>query len=118
MSNRARGEGELRAGTRTLKLCLTLGALAEIETALCVQSLAEIEAKLARPRASDLLAIIAALARGAGETIGEAELASLPLDLRAAAHAIRFAFSGGEEPARGEGQANGPFPGGAGSKSR
>ena len=57
MANRQRGEVELVIGERTLTLCLTLGALAEIE-ALCPPGEAL--------GAGRLLLIVEVLARGGG----------------------------------------------------
>lgn len=89
MANPQRGEAELVIGSQTLTLCLTLGALAEIE-ALC------------RPgdtlTAETLLRVIHALARGGGCAIGLAELKALPVKLDDAAEAVAACLGSGLEP--------------------
>jgi hypothetical protein len=65
--NAARGEAGLVIDGRLRRLRLTLGALAELETAFEAASLEALEARLRRPSATDLLVIVSALLRGAGE---------------------------------------------------
>jgi len=66
--NPQRGEVALDIGGETRKLCLTLGALAEIEAALGCESLKDLSARLKRVSAKDLQLVLAALLRGGGET--------------------------------------------------
>lgn len=91
--NGIRGEVSLEAGGRTLRLCLTLGALAEIETALGVSSLAQLEERLTRLSTVDLVALTLALARGGGETLTREELMGLPVTVPALVGAVSAAFS-------------------------
>lgn len=96
--NAARGETALAVDGRARRLCLTLGALAEIETALGCRTMAELEARLRALSAADLMAVIAALLRGGGEReaaarIGEADVAP-GAAARAVAEAFRLGFSG------------------------
>jgi heme oxygenase len=93
MINAARGEVQLRLQGRDYRLCLTLGALAEIEHALGLDDLTALDARLARPSARDLVRILTALLRGGGEDMREAEVERLPLDARAMADAIGRAFA-------------------------
>lgn len=88
MANPQRGEIELALGERTLTLCLTLGALAEIET-LCPagDSLT----------ADRLLRMVAALARGGGTPVALAELKAAPLRLDAVAEAVAACLKAGLE---------------------
>jgi len=46
---------------------LTLGALAEIETAISVEGVAELAARMRQARAADLVAVAAAALRAGGE---------------------------------------------------
>ena len=90
--NKARGEVLLRIGERDVRLCLTLGALAELEAAFDVISLAELSERLAHLTAADLIVVLAALAQGGGAPISAAELAAENVDPRAAADAVAQAF--------------------------
>ncbi len=69
------------------RLCLTLGALAEMETALGVSGAAMGE-RLGRLSAADLAVVLAALLRGGGEDAALAERAG-PAE---AAEAVAAAF--------------------------
>jgi hypothetical protein len=93
MINAARGEAQLRLQGRDYRLCLTLGALAEIEHALGLGDLSALDARLANPSARDLIRILTALLRGGGEGLNEAEVERLPLEARAMARAIADAFA-------------------------
>lgn len=90
--NRARGEVLLQVDERHVRLCLTLGALAELEAAFDVISLNELGERLARVTAADLVVVIAALAKGGGEAISAKELCSARIDAKAAATAVAEAF--------------------------
>ena len=89
MANRARGEVELACGDRRLTLCLTLGALAEIEAALG----GDMSAGMARLKVADLTAILRALLKGGGETEAAREVETLRIDLGEMAGAIAAAFA-------------------------
>ena len=100
MPNHHRGEIECRIGDRRLSLCLTLGALAEIESALGADGLAALGERLSGGRLAtrDLLAILGAAARGAGERIDDDEMRAmtvaknLPAMIEAVVRLLRFAF--------------------------
>lgn len=92
MANARRGEVEAVLGGRRFTLCLTLGALAELETAFGAGDLAALGERLAAGRlaARDLLLIVAAGIRGGGASLSDAEVAALPVagDLGAYARAV------------------------------
>ncbi|NWG54861.1 MAG: gene transfer agent family protein [Hydrogenophilaceae bacterium] len=90
--NKARGETLLEIDGRAHRLCLTLGALAELEAAFDAHGFADLAEKLARLSASDMLVVLAALTAGGGEAKTSAELAQARIDPRAAAHAVAAAF--------------------------
>lgn len=90
--NRARGEVLLRIGGVQRRLCVTLGALAELEAAFDVNSFTELGARLADLTASDLLVVLAALASGGGDMTSARELAAADIDPREAADAVADAF--------------------------
>ena len=91
--NPARGEvtAELAGGPR--RLCLTLGALAEMEGALGVQGIEALAARMRVLSAADLMAVLAALLRGGGEHELADGLSAARVDARAAAEAVAAAFS-------------------------
>ena len=65
--NAARGETELVIGGQARRLCLTLGALAEIEAAFGCVRISDLEARMRALSAADLMIVLAALLRGGGE---------------------------------------------------
>ncbi len=90
--NSARGEVLLRVNELDVRLCVTLGALAELEAAFDVVSLAELGERLAQLTAADLVTVLAALLRGGGAELSARELAAARIDPKAAAHAVAEAF--------------------------
>lgn len=90
--NAARGETDLEVGGQAYRLCLTLGALAEIEAALGCRSIPELTARLAALSAGDLRIVLAALLRGGGEDDLARQVDSLEIAPAAAARAVVAAF--------------------------
>ncbi|CAH1671154.1 gene transfer agent family protein [Chelatococcus asaccharovorans] len=80
-ANRHRGEVEAELDGRRHVLCLTLGALAELETAFGADDLAMLGRRLAEGRLSarDIVRILGAGLRGGGSTLSDDEVASLPV---------------------------------------
>ncbi|WP_249729606.1 MULTISPECIES: gene transfer agent family protein [unclassified Chelatococcus] len=80
-ANRHRGEVEAEFGGERHVLCLTLGALAELETAFGADDLATLGQRLSEGRLSarDIIRILGAGLRGAGTTLSDAEVAGLPV---------------------------------------
>lgn len=79
MANRHRGEIAAELGGRSRILVLTLGALAELEGALGAGDLVALAERFGHGRLSarDLVAIIGAGLRGAGEAVGDDEVAAM-----------------------------------------
>jgi hypothetical protein len=79
MANRHRGEIEAELGGRRRTLCLTLGALAELENAFGADDLAALAERFGSGRISarDAIRVIGAGLRGAGEKIADEEVAQL-----------------------------------------
>lgn len=79
MANPLRGEISAELGGRPHTLCLTLGALAELEGALECDDLGALAARFreARFSAGDLIAIVGAGLRGAGHDISNTEVGAL-----------------------------------------
>lgn len=81
MANRRRGEVPLDLGGRHYTLCLTLGALAELEDALTAGDLVGLAERLTagRPRTADLVALLGAALRGGGHALDDDEVRRLPM---------------------------------------
>lgn len=92
LHNRARGEVLLAIDGQPRRLCVTLGALAELEAAFDVASLAALAERLAHLTASDLLLVLSALTCGGGEGMKTAQLAAARIDAKDAAIAVAEAF--------------------------
>lgn len=92
-ANGARGEVSARLAGAKRRLCLTLGALAEIETGLGVEGLDGLAERMRRLSARDLTAVLAALLRGGGERELANELDTAAIDPREAAEAVARAFA-------------------------
>ncbi|CAM5426689.1 hypothetical protein AFEL58S_02437 [Afipia felis] len=103
MPNSHRGEIAADLGGRTRTLVLTLGALAELESVFGANDLMALAERFGSGRLSarDLVRIIAAGLRGAGETISDDEVAALRVEggvtgyVRIAADLIAATFEGG-----------------------
>lgn len=81
-ANRRRGEVEAMIGGERRVLCLTLGALAELETAFAADDLADLGRRFAKGRlkAQDLIRLLGAGLRGGGNLISDEEVASLEVE--------------------------------------
>ena len=79
MVNRQRGEVEAVLDGRTWTLCLTLGALAELEAALGAGDLMGLAQRFGEGRlaANDAIRVIGAGLRGAGNAVSDAEVATM-----------------------------------------
>ncbi len=75
------------------RLCLTLGALAEIEAGLGLAGIAELAGRMRSLSASDLMVVLAAVLRGGGEEELAEGLAGAMIDPREAAEAVAAAFT-------------------------
>ena len=108
VANPRRGEIAAEIDGRTRVLCLTLGALAELEARFGVGDLVALGERFARGRlsAADLAGILAAGLRGAGEAIGEEDVAAMRFEggIKGAAAIVArlldaaFGPSGAEQP--------------------
>jgi hypothetical protein len=91
MANHHRGEIDAVIGGERRNLCLTLGALAELEAALGVGDMTALAERFEQGRvgARDAIAIIGAGLRGAGHAITDEDVKALPID-GGAAGAVRI----------------------------
>lgn len=115
MVNRHRGEVELMVAGEALPMRLTLGALAELESAFAVDSLPALGERFSGGRLSalDVTRILTAGLRGAGSRCSEAEVAGFAFDgglNGAIAAAIRLLDATFGEPASGASEARPPQP--------
>ncbi|WP_406852011.1 GTA-gp10 family protein [Brevundimonas sp. BH3] len=90
--NAMRGEVRVELAGQPRTLCLTLGALAQMEAGLGVRGMAALAERMAVMSAADLLVVLAALLRGGGEVELADGLAGVSVDARAAALAVAEAF--------------------------
>lgn len=91
-ANHVRGEVIAPLGGRPRRLCLTLGALAELETAFDARGWEDLAARLRGLSAGDLVTVLAALLRGGGEEPGD--LAGVELGEATRAVAAAFTAAG------------------------
>ena len=88
MANRARGEIDAWLGGERYTLCLTLGALAELESLYGEADLLALAERFegGRLSARDVIGILGAGLRGAGHPLSDEEVAALKIDGGAAAY--------------------------------
>lgn len=102
MANRYRGEIDAEMGGAKRRLVLTLGALAELEAAFGADDLAALAERFGAGRlgARDLLRVIGAGLRGAGESVSDDEVARMSVPdgaagyVRIAADLLEATFGG------------------------
>jgi hypothetical protein len=122
MANRHRGEIEACLSGQKYKLCLTLGALAELEAAFGDEDMLALAQRFekGRLRASDAIRVIGAGLRGAGYDIGDEAVRSLQAEGGVAgfvdivARLLSATFAGpdtNDVSAPEEGRGPAPFPG-------
>jgi Phage tail tube protein, GTA-gp10 len=81
-ANRHRGEVEAVIDGERRILCLTLGALAELETAFGAESLGDLAARFStgRLKSADLIRILACGLRGGGNRVSDADVAEMAVE--------------------------------------
>ncbi len=93
MENSVRGETSLMIAGVPHRLCLTLGALAKIETGLGVAGDVSLSSRLNRLNANDVLLLLQALLAGGGNPVAIEDLRDSSLHPTEVANAIASAFS-------------------------
>jgi hypothetical protein len=125
MANLHRGEIEAKLDGKTFRLCLTLGALAELEAAFGDDDMLALASRFEKGRlaARDCQRIIGAGMRGAGYDVADADVGAMSAEGGAAgyidvvARLLRATFGGNEPETRRasadetQGATPGPFPG-------
>lgn len=105
-ANRQRGEIEADIDGERRILCMTLGALAELETAFGVDNIADLAGRFAGGKVGtkDVMAIIAAGLRGGGNVVDDRELEDCRVEggiggaIALAARLLESAFSDERQP--------------------
>lgn len=106
MANKHRGEIEARLDGVDYRLCLTLGALAELESAFGEDDMLALAGRFesGRLRAIDCVRILGAGLRGGGHDVGDDQVAAMQADGGAAgfvdivARLLNTTFGGPPEP--------------------
>ena len=122
MANQHRGEIDAVLDGKTYRLCLTLGALAELEAAFGDADMLALATRFETGRisATDCQRIIGAGLRGAGHDVSDLAVAAMRVEGGAAGYvdivarllATTFAAEAGSETSEPRGgEAAGPFPG-------
>lgn len=124
MANKHRGEIDAELDGKTYRLCLTLGALAELEDAFGAEDMLSLASRFESGRITsrDCVRIIGAGLRGAGHDIADSGVASMQAEHGAAgfvtivAALLNATFSGGPQPTAAtrpqkERERAAPFPG-------
>jgi hypothetical protein len=119
MANAHRGEIEAEIGGARRRLVLTLGALADLESAFGADDLVALAERFGtgRLKARDLARIIAAGLRGAGEDVSDDAVAGMTVAggaaayVRIAADLIAATFGGEDVPAETPARPLSPPPG-------
>jgi len=105
MANRIRGEIDATLDGRTYRLCLTLGSLAELETAFGASDMTGLAARFDQGKISarDAIRILGAGLRGGGHDVSDAEAGAMKTGSGAAgyvqivARLLTATFGGDEE---------------------
>jgi hypothetical protein len=110
--NRRRGEISAELDGRPRRLCLTLGALAELEAAYAADDLAALVQRFSTGRLSalDMMRVIGAGLRGGGEDIADEEVGAMQCDHGAAGFAAIVSELLGATFGAAGGQATAPNP--------
>lgn len=108
MPNRVRGEVGATLGGRSFTLCLTLGALAELESAYGEGDLVSLAERFEAGRigARDAIRILGAGLRGAGNAVSDEEVAAMTAEGGAVGHVrivsdlLKATFGGDPQPGK------------------
>ena len=93
MANKRRGEVDVVFDGQTYRMCLTLGALAELEAAFGDEDLLALASRFesGRLKSEDAIRIIGAGLRGAGNDLADADVAGMRCDVGAAGYVTAVA---------------------------
>ncbi|CAH0340055.1 gene transfer agent family protein [Rhizobium sp. CECT 9324] len=113
-ANRHRGEVEAVIDGERRILCLTLGALAELETAFGAESMADLGSRFSsgRLKSADLIRILACGLRGGGNRLSDDDVADMAVEgglagaARLVGDLLAVTFSAAPQSASGEATAS------------
>ena len=119
MTNKHRGEIEARFDGKAFRLCLTLGALAELEQAFGDTDMVALATRFENGRISalDCIKVITAGLRGAGYDVTEIDVGAMQSETGAAgfvdavARLLAATFGGGAQAGGEAAKERAPFPG-------
>lgn len=92
MNNPQRGEVTIDGPGGELKLCLTLGAIAQLEEGLGIDSLTEIEGVLKKASMKHMILIVKALCAGGGNPLTDEQMMTWQVDLQSIMGKIQECF--------------------------
>jgi len=90
--NRIRGEVGVKIQGEIVPICLTLGALSKIETALGCESLADLQVRMKQLSASELMLVFGELLNAGASRFAQADVKTLSVSPGHAAKAVAEAF--------------------------
>ncbi|WP_157967709.1 gene transfer agent family protein [Cohaesibacter intestini] len=90
MANKRRGEIDLTLDGKTYPLCLTFGALAELEDKMGLANIGELAGRFSngQVRSADLIRILGVALRGGGNDVSDRQAASMRCEGGAGALAV------------------------------
>lgn len=80
MANSARGEGEIRLGDKSYRVTMSMGTLAELSSALGVETLEDLQARLIKFSLPDMPKIVAAVLKGNGHDVPMEDINRMHVD--------------------------------------
>ncbi len=93
IANKHKGETAISINGRDYVLCLTLGGLAQIETAFVINDFVEIGERFKNFKANDLILLLAILLEGGKNPLSLDEIRGAEINLPDAANAIARCFA-------------------------
>ena len=77
MANKHRGEVDIEIADKTYAVAMTLGAMAEIASALGIETMEEMQARVPEMRMPDLVPVLRAVLKGNGHDVPDADLMAI-----------------------------------------
>lgn len=93
IANSNRGEVIIKLDNKPFKLCLTLGALAQIENAFCLEDFSKLENKFQNLDANDLIILVSILLEGGQNPVELEFLKNAKVNLNEITKAILTCFT-------------------------
>lgn len=106
MANKRRGEVKFKVGSKIYTLCMTLGAMAELEEVFELESITDLPAVFSdgKVKIRQIINLLGALIRGGGHDVSNEEIGAFDLDaveaFGAAMEAINIQGEGADTPVK------------------